>query len=314
MPCGATQDGRVTVERSDRMWSTGEGNGKPLQYSCLENPMNSNEKAKRQDTERWTPQVGRCPISYWRDWGQEEKEMTKDEMTGWHHWLNGNGFGWTLGVGDGHGGLVCCGSWGCKELDTTKWLNWTELSQSYGFSSSHVWIWELDYKEGWAPKNWCFWTVVWEKDLASPLHYKQIKPVNPKGNQSWIFIGRTDAKVEASIFWPPDAKSWLIRKEPDAGKYWRQEEKRTTEDKMVGWHHRCDGHDFEQPLGDGEGQGSLVCCSPWYLKESDMTEWLNNNNNKSYQSTWHRKCSKNKIITNKKLNIILGRKYANYKD
>ena len=106
------------------------------------------------------------------------------------------------------------------------------------FSSSHVWIWELDYKENWAPKNWCFWTVVLEKTLESPLDCKEIKPVHPKGHQSWIFIGRTDVEAETPILWPPDVKSWLIGKDPDAGKDWRREEKGMTEDEMVGWHHR----------------------------------------------------------------------------
>ena len=116
--------------------------------------------------------------------------------------------------------------------------------QSYGLSSSHVWMWELDYKESWAPKNWCFWTVVLEKTLESPLDSKKIQPVHPKGNQSWIFTGKTDAKAETPIFWPPDAKNWLIWKYPDAGKDWRQEEG-TTEDSVVGSHHQLDGHEFE---------------------------------------------------------------------
>ena len=148
-------------------------------------------------------------------------------------------------------------------------------NQSYGFSSSHVCIWELDHKESWVPKNLCFWTVVLEKTLESPLDSKEIKPVNPKGNQSWIFIGRTDAKAEAPILWPPDVKNWLIRKDPDAGKDWRQEEKGTTEDEMVGWQNRLNGHEFEQAPGVGDGQGGLACCSPWGCKESDMTERLN---------------------------------------
>ena len=116
-------------------------------------------------------------------------------------------------------------------------------SQGHGFSSSHVWIWmwELDYKVSWAPKNWCFWTVVLEKTLESPLDFKEIQPVHPKGNQSWIFIGRTDVEVETPILWPPDAKSWLIRKDTDTGKVWGQEEKGTTEDEMVGRHHRLNG-------------------------------------------------------------------------
>ena len=118
-------------------------------------------------------------------------------------------------------------------------------NQSYGFSSGHVWMWELDYKESWAPKNWCFWTVVLEKTLESPLDCKKIQPVHSKGNQSWIFIGRTDAEAETPIFWPPDAKNWHIWKVPDAGKDWMQEEKGMTEDEMVGWHHWLNGHEFE---------------------------------------------------------------------
>ena len=121
-------------------------------------------------------------------------------------------------------------------------------SQSYGFSSSHVQVWVLDYKESWALKNWCFWTVVLEKILESPLGYKEIQPVQPKGNQSWIFIGRTNAAVETRILWPPDAKNWLIWKDPDAGKYWRRE-KGMKEDEMVGWHHRLNGHESEQAQG-----------------------------------------------------------------
>ena len=117
-------------------------------------------------------------------------------------------------------------------------------SQGYGFSSSQVWIRELDYKESWALKNWCFWTVVLVS-LESPLDCKEIQTVHPKGNQSWIFIGRTDAEAEIPILWPPDAKSWLIWKDPDAGKDWGQEEKGTTEDETVGWHHRLNGHECE---------------------------------------------------------------------
>ena len=131
------------------------------------------------------------------------------------------------------------------------------------FTLRVVLMWELDYKESWVPKNWCFWTVVLEKTLESPLDCKEIKPVNPKGNQSWILTGRTDAEVETSILWPADAKNWLIGKDPDAGKDWNQEEKGMTEDEMVGWHHRLDGHEFEQALGVGDRQGGLACCSPW---------------------------------------------------
>ena len=147
-------------------------------------------------------------------------------------------------------------------------------SQGYGFSSSHVWMWELDHKESWALKNWCFWTVVLEKTLESPLDCKEIKPVHPKGNQFWIFIGWTGAEAKIPIIWPPDVKKWLTGKAPDAGKDWRKEEKGTSEDDMVGWHHWLDGHEFEEALGAGDGQGSLACCSPWGCKESDTTERL----------------------------------------
>ena len=118
-------------------------------------------------------------------------------------------------------------------------------SQSYGFSSSDVEMWELDYKESWKPKNWCFWSVLLEKTLESPLDSKEIQSVHPKGNQSWIFIVKTDAEAEAPILWPPDAKNWLIWKVPDAGNDWRREEKGTTEDEMIGWHHWLNGHEFE---------------------------------------------------------------------
>ena len=147
-------------------------------------------------------------------------------------------------------------------------------SQSYGFSSRHVWMWELDHKENWAPKRWCFWTIVLEKTLEGPLDCKEIKLVNPKGNQSWILIGRADAEAKALILCPPDAKNWLIRKHPDAGNVWRTEEKGTTEDEMVGWHHWPKRHEFEQARGVADGQGSMMCCSPWVCKESDMIEWL----------------------------------------
>ena len=118
-------------------------------------------------------------------------------------------------------------------------------SQSYGFSSSHVWMWELDYKESWVSKNLCFWTVVLEKTLESPFDSKEIQPVHPKGNQSWTFLRRTNAEAETPVLWPPDAKYWLIWKDADAGKDWKWEEKGTTEDEMVGWHHRLNWHEFE---------------------------------------------------------------------
>ena len=136
-------------------------------------------------------------------------------------------------------------------------------------------MWDLDYKESWTLKNWCFWTVVLEKTLESPLDCKEIQQVHPKGNQSWKSIGRTDVEAETPILWPPDAKSWLIWKDPDARKDWRWEEKGTTEDETVGWHHRLNGYEFELTPGVGDGQGGLLCCSPWGCKELDTTEWLN---------------------------------------
>ena len=148
-------------------------------------------------------------------------------------------------------------------------------SQGYGFSCGHVWMWELDCEEGWMPKNWCFWTVVLEETLESPLDCKEIQPVHPKGDQSWVFIGRTDFEAETPILWPPDEKSGFIWKDPDAGKDWGQEEKGTTEDEMVGWYHRLNGHGFGWTLGVGDRQGGLANCSSWGCKESDMTEWLN---------------------------------------
>jgi len=136
-------------------------------------------------------------------------------------------------------------------------------------------MWELNHKESWAQKNWCFWTVVLEKTLESPLDCKEIQPVHPKGNQSLIFIARTDAEAETPTLRPPDGKNRFTGKDPDAGKDWRWEEKGTTEDEMAGWHHWFNGHEFEWTPGVGDGQGSLVCCNPWGHKESDTTERLN---------------------------------------
>ena len=136
-------------------------------------------------------------------------------------------------------------------------------------------MWELDYTESWAQKNWCFWTVVLEKTLESPLDSKESQPVHPKGDQPLVFIGRTDVEAETSILWLPDAKSWLIGKDPDAGKDWGQEEKGMTEDEMVGLHHWLDRHGFGWTPGVGDGQGDLACCDSWGCKESDTTEQLN---------------------------------------
>ena len=136
-------------------------------------------------------------------------------------------------------------------------------------------MWELDCKESWASKNWCFWTVVLEKTVESPLDCKEIQPVHPKGNQSWMFIGRTFIEAETPIFWPPNVKSWLIGKDPDAGRDGGQEEKGTIEDEMAGGHHWLDGCESEWTPGVGDGQGGLACCNSWGCKEWDMTAWLN---------------------------------------
>ena len=135
-------------------------------------------------------------------------------------------------------------------------------------------MWELDCEEGWAPKNGCFWTVVLEKTLESPLDCKEIQPVHPKGHQPWDFFGRNDAKAETPVLWPPDAKSWLLGKDSDAGRDWGQEEKGRTEDEMAGWHHWLDGRESQWTLGVGDGQGGLACCDSWGRKESDTIEWL----------------------------------------
>ena len=160
-------------------------------------------------------------------------------------------------------------------------------SQSYGFSSSHVWMWELDYKESWVLKDWCFWTVVLEKTLESPLDCKEIQPVNPKGNQSWMFFGGTDGEAETPVLWPPDA-NWLIGKDPDAGKDWKWEEKGTTEDEMVGWHHWLNGHEFEQAqelLMDREAWCAAVhgVAKRWTW----LSDWTDNRLiNDSHNVTW----------------------------
>ena len=147
-------------------------------------------------------------------------------------------------------------------------------SQGYGFSCGHVWMWELDCEEGWAPKNWCFWTVVLEKTVESPLDCKEIQSVHSERDQPWDFFGRNDAKAETPILWPPHVKSWLIGKDSDAGRDWGQEEKGTTEDETAGWHHWLDGRESQWTPGVGDGQGGLACCDSWGRKESDTTEWL----------------------------------------
>ena len=137
-----------------------------------------------------------------------------------------------------------------------------------------VWMWELDYKESWALKNWCFWTVVLEKTLESPLECKEIQPVHSEGDQPWDFFGRNDTKAETPVLWPPHVKSWLIGKESDAGRDWGQEEKGTTEDVMAGWHHRLDAHEFGWTPGVGDGQGGLACCSSWgHKSRTRLSDW-----------------------------------------
>ena len=147
-------------------------------------------------------------------------------------------------------------------------------SQGYGFSCGHVWMWELDCEEGWVPKNWCFWTVVVEKTLESPLDYKEIQPVHSKGDQPWDFFGRNDAEAKTLVLWPPHVKSWLIGKDCDAGRDWGQKEKGMTEDEMAGWHHQLDEHEFEWTPGVGDGQGGLACCDSWGHKSwTRLSNW-----------------------------------------
>ena len=146
--------------------------------------------------------------------------------------------------------------------------------KGYGFSSSHVQMWELDYKETWAPKNWCFWNVVLEKSWES-LGLQGDPTSHPEGDQSWDFFGRSDVKAETPVLWPPHAKRWLLGKDCDAGRDWGQEKKGTTEDEMAGWHHWLNGRESEWTPGVGDGQGGLACCDSCGCKESDTTEQLN---------------------------------------
>ena len=180
--------------------------------------------------------------------------------------------------------------WKSKEPTTTschkyhpKFANKGLYSQSYGFSSSYVWIWELDHKEGWVPKNWCFLSVVLKRTLESPLDSKEIKPVNPKGNQPWIFIGSTDAEAKAPILWPPDLRSWLTGKDPDAGKDWGHEEKGLTEDEMAGWFHQLNGHSlskFKEVVKDREA---------WHASVHEAAK------NEKQLSNWTTTTTKNKL-------------------
>ena len=162
-------------------------------------------------------------------------------------------------------------------IATNEWTVKTgcELGHTMVFSCGHVWTWELDCEESWAPKNWCVWTVVLEETLESPLNCKEIQPVHSEEDQPWDFFGRNDAKAETPVLWPPHAKSWLTGKDSDAGRDWGQEEKGTTKDEMAWWHHWLNGRESEWTLGVGDGQGGLACCDSWSHKESDTTERLN---------------------------------------
>ena len=211
----------------------GEGNGNPLQCSCLENP---------RDREAWWAAVYGVAQSRTRLKQLSSSSSSRQHIKKQRHYFANKG----------------------PSSQSRLW-----------FSHGHVWIWELDHKESWAPKNWCFCTVVLEKTFESPLDCKEIQPVHPNGDQSWVLIGGTDVEAETPILWPPDAKSLLICKDPDAGKDWRQEEKGTTDHEMVGWHHRLSGHGSGWILGVGDGQSSLACCGSWSRKEWDTTEWLN---------------------------------------
>ena len=173
-----------------------------------------------------------------------------------------------------------------KSRDINYVANKVPSSQGYGFPSCHVWMWELDCEESWVLKNRCFWTVVLEKTLESPLDCKEIPSVHSEGNQAWVFFGRNDAKAETPVLWPLHAKSWLIGKDSDAGKDWGQEEKGTTEDEIAGWHHWLDGRESGWTPGVGDGQRGLVCCDSWGRKESDTIEQLNWSELNSHLLEW----------------------------
>ena len=176
----------------------------------------------------------------------------------------------------------------CAKKQRHHFANKDQYSQGYNVFSSRIWLWELDHKEDRVPKNWCFWIVL-KKTFESPLDSKGIKPIIPKWNQPWIFIGGTETEVEAPVCWPPVVNSWFTKKDLDAGKEWRQKEKRAIEDEMVGWHHWYNGHGLGQTPGNGGGQEKLECWSPWGHKELDKTWQLNN------KISFSRKLSLNKV-------------------
>ena len=255
----------------------GEGNGNPLQCSCLENPRDGGawQAAIYGVIQSWTrlKRLSSSSIEHlWSpmfNWSSSKQALVSTFVCtdlwcvkGWTKggWSN-NDLSKTLKPSN-------CAPWK-KSHDQPRqhigkqrhYIAYTgPSSKGYGFSSGHVWMWELDCEESWVPKNWCFWTVVLEETLESPLACKKIQPVHPKGDQPWDFFGRNDAKAEAPVLWPPHVKSWLIGKDCDAGRDWGQEEKGTTEDEMAGWHHGLDGRGSEWTPGDGDGQGGLACC------------------------------------------------------
>ena len=216
----------------------GEGNGTPLQYSCLENP--------RDGGAWWAADYGVAQSRTRLKW------LSSSSSSSSHLYVFLFQVFWLF----------------------FDWVIYYFDTQLYELSSGHVWMWELDCEESWVLKNWCFWIVL-EKTLASPLDSRRSNQSILKETSPGCSLTGTDAEAETPILWPPHGKSWLIGKNSDAGTVWGQEEKGTTEDEMAGWHHQLDGHEFEWTPGVGDGQGGLACCDSWGCKESDMTEWLN---------------------------------------
>ena len=309
MPVGQPKMGRSWWRDLTEMWSTGEGNGKPLQYSCLENPMNSMKRQKDRTLKEELPRsVGAQYTTgdQWRNNSRKNEGMEPNQKQRP-----------VVDVTGDRSKVRCCkeqycmGTWNLRSMNQGKLevvrqemarvnvdilgiskLRWTGTGE---FNSDDHYIYycgqESLRRNGVAimvnervqnavlgcnlKKKWCFWTVVLEKTLENPLDCREIQPVHSNGDQSWVFFGRNDAEAETPGLWPPHAKSWLIGKDPDAGRDWGQEEKGATEDEIAGWHHRLNGHEFEWTPGVGDGQGGLACCDSWGRKELDTTERLN---------------------------------------